>query len=255
MLMPESVLAAIIAGTATLSASYLQLKSALLRDAQAARGPSAAARRRKRVQLIILLVIIGGSAVGGFALSQWLTAGERAAQRTMQHELQTRVAELSHTADQLEIARAAGRAEIENQVLRRLGNDGVVVMATLPACRPPHPVGGAATDVIPTGLDTGPPVPAGRGCSEAQANSIVLCATVPAGATITEVELFSRFDDSDAPWSSNRVLPGQESAQARFQDNYVESAPAGGSRQVCQGFAHWSAEHARVARMVVRYSL
>jgi hypothetical protein len=255
MLMPESVLAAIIAGTATLSASYLQLKSALLREAQAARGPSAAARRRKRVQLIILLVIIGGSAAGGFALSQWLTAGERAAQQTMQHELQTRVAELSHTADQLEIARAAGRAEIENEVLRRLGNEGVVVMATVPACHPLHPPDPAAADAVASGLDAGPPVPAGRGCSETQANSVVLCATVPAAATITEVELFSRFDDSDLPWSTNRLLPGQESAQARFQEKYTESTPSGGTRQVCQGFAHWSAEHARVARMVVRYSL
>lgn len=254
MLMPESVLAAIIAGTATLSASYLQLKSALLRDAAAARGPSAALRRKKRVQLIILLVIIGGSAAGGFALSQWLAAGERAAQRTMQHELQTRVAELNHTADQLEIARAAGRAEIENEVLRRLGTDGVAVTATVPACRPAHPLGTAGADAGPT-LDTGPPVPTGRGCTEPEANTLNLCATVPASATITEVELFSRFGDTEAPWSASRFLPGQESGQARFEDKYTESAPAGGTRQVCQGFAHWSGEHARVVRVVVRYSL
>ena len=35
MLIPDSVLAAIIAGTATLSASLLQLRSALLREAAA----------------------------------------------------------------------------------------------------------------------------------------------------------------------------------------------------------------------------
>jgi hypothetical protein len=253
MLMPESVLAAIIAGTATLSASYLQLKSALLREAAAARGPSAALRRKKRVQLIILLVIIGGSAAGGFALSQWLTAGERAAQRTMQHELQTRVAELSHTADQLEIARAAGRAEIENEVLRRIGTDGVAVVATVPACRPAHPPAASGADAVPT-LDAGPPVPANR-CAEVESNTLNLCATVPASATITEVELYSRFVDSETPWSASRFLPGQESGQARFDDKYTEGAPAGGTRQVCQGFAHWSGEHARVVRMVVRYSL
>jgi hypothetical protein len=254
MLMPESVLAAIIAGTATLSASYLQLKSALLRDAAAARGPSAALRRKKRIQLIILLVIVAGSAAGGFALSQWLTAGERAAQRTMQHELQTRVAELSHTADQLEIARAAGRAEIRNEVLQRIGTEGIAVMATVPACRPAHPLGAAATDTS-SGLDAGPPVPATRGCSDAEANTLNLCATVPAGATITEVELFSRFADTETPWSASRFLPGQEAGQARFDDKYTQSAPAGGTQQVCQGFAHWSLEHARVVRMIVRYSL
>jgi hypothetical protein len=206
------------------------------------------------VQLIILLVIVGGSAAGGFALSQRLTEGERAAQRTMQQELQTRVAELSHTADQLEIARAAGRAEIENEVLRRLGTDGVAVVATVPACRPAHPLGALAADPAPT-LDAGPPVPARRGCAEAEANTLNLCATVPGSATITEVELFSRFGDTEAPWSTSRFLPGQESGQARFEDKYTESAPSGGTRQVCQGFAHWSGEHARVVRMVVRYSL
>jgi hypothetical protein len=252
MLMPESVLAAIIAGTATLSASYLQLKSALLRDAAAARAPSAALRRKKRVQLIILLVIIGGSAAGGFALSQWLTAGERAAQHTMQHELQTRVAELSHTADQLEIARAAGRAVIENEVRTRLGAEGVAVTATVAACHPAH-----AADVTDSGaaLDTGPPLSASHGCSASQAATLALCATVPAGAKVSEVELYSRYQDVDQPWSASRFLPGQESVQARFEDKYTETAPEAGSKQVCQGFAHWSAEHARVVRMVVRYSL
>src|SRR5205814_26228 len=72
--MPDSVLAAIIAGTATLSASLLQLRSALLREAT--RGQSAT-RRKGRIQLIILLVVVGGAAIAGFALSQWLTSGQR----------------------------------------------------------------------------------------------------------------------------------------------------------------------------------
>ena len=80
--MPDSVLAAIIAGTATLSASFLQLRSSLLRDG-ANRSPSAVTRRKGRLQLIILLVIIGAAAVSGFALSQWLNEGERAAQEVL----------------------------------------------------------------------------------------------------------------------------------------------------------------------------
>ena len=87
MLLPDSVLAAIIAGTATLSASFVQLRSALLRDAAAGRSASAS-RRRNRVQLIILIAIIVAAGVCGFALSQWLTSGERAAQGVMQRELQ-----------------------------------------------------------------------------------------------------------------------------------------------------------------------
>jgi hypothetical protein len=136
MSIPDSVLAAIIAGTATLSASFVQLRSALLREASAGRSASAT-RRRNRLQLIILVAIIGAAGACGFALSQWLTAGERAAQGVMQRELQARVAEISHTASQLELTRGSERADIENGVLRRIGSDGMVVIATVGPCRRP----------------------------------------------------------------------------------------------------------------------
>lgn len=248
--MSDSVLAAIIAGTATLSASLLQLRSALLRDA--ARGGSAA-RRKSRVQMIILLVVVGAAAVGGFALSQWLNSGERLAQKTLQQELQARVAEISRTASQLELTRAGARAEIENGVLRQMGADGVVVGATVAACRPALVIS-APGSASPPGLSSAPPA-AGRACTEAEASPVTLCATIPASARITEVELFSRLADSDAPWSANRYSPGQESGQARFAEKYSQSSAEGGTQQVCQAFAHWSAEHARSVRMVVRYSL
>jgi hypothetical protein len=244
--MSDSVLAAIIAGTATLSASFLQLRSAALRD----RGQSgAAARRKNQLQRIMFLVIVGGSAVSGFALSQWLTQGERNAQGALQKELQARIAEVSHTAGELEATRAAGRSEIETSVLRRIGGDGVAVAATVPACRA-GVVGATAMPVSTAGA----PAPA-RACNEAEATPVTLCATIPAGATVTEVALFSRLDDTQTPWSASRYLPGQESGQARFADKYSETAPEAGTRQVCQTFAHWDADHARVVRVLVRYSL
>jgi hypothetical protein len=84
---------------------------------------------------------------------------------------------------------------------------------------------------------------------------VTLCATIPANATITEVELYTRLAQSDTPWSTSRVLAGQESGQARFAEKYVESPEAPGTKQICQGFAQWSTEHARVARMVIRYGI
>ena len=253
MLMPDSVLAAIIAGSATLSASLLQLRSALLREA-AARSSSSASRRKSRVQRILVLVIAGAAAVSGFALSQWLTNGERAAQGVMQHELQARVAEISRTASQLELTRGSERAEIESGVLRRIGSEGVVVIATVPACRPA--LGVSASGAAAPAAVTADVAPASsRACTEAEASPVTLCASIPGNATVSEVALFSRPADSDAPWSASRFLPGQESGQARFAEKYSEGAPAEGVRQVCQGFAHWSAEHARVVRVIVRYSL
>jgi hypothetical protein len=252
MLISDSVLAAVIAGTATLSASFLQLRSALLREG-ASRSAASAARRKNRLQLLILLVVIGAAAVGGFAASQWLTNGERAAQAVMQRELQARVAEISHTASQLELTRGSERAEIERGVLRRIGLDGVVAMAMVAPCRP-------ALNTAPSPSPAAPPTAtadatAARPCTEAEASPVTLCATIPDNATVTEVELFSRPADSDAPWSASRLLPGQESGQARFAEKYSESTPDAGARQVCQGFAHWSADHARIVRMIVRYSL
>jgi hypothetical protein len=244
--MSDSVLAAIIAGTATLSASFLQFRSAALRD----RGQSSsAARRKNRLQRIVFLVIIGGSVVSGFALSQWLTQGERNAQGALQKELQARIAEVSHTAGELEAQRAAERAEIETGVLRRIGGDGVAVAATVPACHAGTP--GTFTTQVSTTAAAAP----ARACSEAEATPVTLCATIPASATVTEVALFSRLDDTQTPWSASRYLPGQESGQARFADKYSETAPDAGTRQVCQTFAHWDADHARVVRVLVRYSL
>ncbi|HYX75216.1 MAG TPA: hypothetical protein VE819_11075 [Steroidobacteraceae bacterium] len=274
MSIPDSVLAAIIAGTATLSASFVQLRSALLREAAAGRS-SAAARRRNRLQLIILFAVIGAAGVCGFALSQWLTAGERAAQAVMQRELQARVSEISHTASELELTRGSERADIESGVLRRIGNDGIVVTANVSACRPPlgspvlttvqapsATVSGILATAGPVSPAASPSQPPGeasaaavRSCTEAEASPVTLCATVPADASLTEVALFSRIADSSAPWSASRYLPGQESGEARFAATYSESTPEAGTRQVCEGFTHWSSDHARIVRMVVRYSL
>jgi len=249
--MSDSVLAAIIAGTATLSASFLQFRSASLREGGARQ--STAARRKNRLQRLVLLVIIGAAAVSGFALSQWLTDGERAAQGALQRELQARIAEISRTASDLELTRASARTEIETGVLRGIGAQGVAVTATVPACRPA--VSSGPPGASSPGVSSEPGVPAGRACLEAEASPVTLCASIPANATVTEVALFSRLSDAETPWSASRLLPGQESGQARFAEKYSESAPEAGARQVCQEFVHWSADHARVARVIVRYSL
>ena len=272
MSIPDSVLAAIIAGTATLSASFVQLRSALLREAA-----GRTSRRRNRLQLIIFFAVIGAAGVCGFALSQWLTSGERAAQSVMQRELQARVAEISRTAGQLELTRGSERADIESGVLRRLGSEGIVVMANVAPCHPSPvlpaantpagPATASATGAVtpPQGAPTTPgtaaqasneaPAMPARPCTEAEASPMTLCASIPASANVTEVALFSRAADSSAPWSASRYLPGQESGEARFAPSYSESTPEPGTRLVCQGFAHWASDHARIVRMVVRYSL
>jgi len=250
--MSDSVLAAIIAGTATLSASLLQLRSASLRNA-VTRGSGPASRRKSQLQRLILLGIVAGAAVAGFALSQWLSEGERSAQAALQRELLARVAESSRAAGQVEQTRSDVRAEIEGDYRRRLGAEGIVVTATVGAC---HPATTAAADggaASANAADAG--APPARPCTESEASPVVLCATIPANATVTEVGLFSRPAEAQTPWDASRFQPGQESDQARFADKYSEGTTEADTRQVCQGFAHWSTAHARSVRVVFHYSL
>ena len=251
--MSETVLAAIITATATVCMSLLQLRFSLNKDG-GTRLQAGGGRRKGRGPFAILFVIIVASAVGGFALSQWLTENDRASQSILQHELQDRVDQITRTANQLEQARAGVRADIEASVLRKIGSDGVVVMATVGPCRASLVVSqpGAAT---PPGVTAETTQPAAPTCTETEASSVTLCATIPTNATITEVDLYTRLADSDTPWSTSRVNAGQESGQARFAEKYVEAPEAQGAKQVCQGFTYWSTEHARVARMVVRYGI
>ncbi len=217
----------------------------------------------------MLLVIVGGSGASGFALSQWLTDGERRHSDAVLRELQMRIAEIGRTTSELELTRESARSDIQSAVLRELGSDGVAVAATVPACRPgpaaapatavPAAAPAAAPAATPAAAPTAgapsaaPPAP--RACTETDATPVTLCASIPAGAKVTEVALFSRLADTDTPWSASRYLPGQESGQARFADKYAEGTPDSGSRQVCQAFANWSVEHARMVRVLVRYSL
>lgn len=251
--MSDSVLAAIITATATICMSLLQLRFSLGKDV-GTRMQSSGGRRKARGPFAVLFVIIIASGVGGFALSQWLTENERVSQNVLQHELQDRVDQITRTANQLEQTRAGARAEIESGLLRKMGSDGVVVMATVAPCRPSLVVSppGATT---PPGVTSETAQPATPICTESEASSVTLCATIPSNATITEVELYTRPAQSDSPWSTARVIAGQESGQSRFAEKYVEEPESPGLKQVCQAFAHWSTEHARMARMVVRYGI
>jgi hypothetical protein len=72
---------------------------------------------------------------------------------------------------------------------------------------------------------------------------------------VSEIQLFARPTASDEPWSTHRLMPGQESNQARFAPQSMEKPDAPGLKQVCEGFSLWAAQESQVARMVVRYSL
>jgi len=252
--MSDGVLAAIIAASATVFTAIMQLKTAFTREV-AARAQAPYSRKKNRLPLILLTVILGASGVAGFALSQWITEHQRATQNAVQAELRARIEQMSRTESQL----AATHAEISSSIRRNLGLEGVIVMATVGPCRPALVVSTPALSATPAegaGQPAGQPAPTSSpsSCTESEAAAVTLCATIPANATITELALYVRPVDSEVPWSASQVMPGHEVDQARFAEVPVEVADSATTKQVCEGFAHWS-ERGRVVRMVARYSL
>jgi hypothetical protein len=259
--MSDGVLAAIIAACATVFASFLQIRASFTKEVAARAFPSSKGRK-SRAPLMLMVLMLSGAAVGGFALSQWLMENERAMQNVLQQEMKARIATLTKSESQLADARNGARAEIEAGVMKRLGLEGVVVAATVAPCKVPvvvnTPTLANRTDTpAPTATTTQPAVPgaAASSCTETDASPITLCATVPMGATVTEVELFVRPPESDMPWASARVSAGVEAEQSRFAEKPMEVPDSAQTKQVCEIFSNWSSERARVARMLVRYSL
>jgi hypothetical protein len=254
--MSDGVLAAIIAAAATVFASFLQLRSSFAKELTARTMPSSRGRK-SRLPFMILCVMLGGAAVGGFALSQWLTEHERVAQSEVQRVLRERIDTMTRTESALEKT----RAEIETGLLREQGMQGVVVMATVGPCKPPillnTPALAAGAGETPAQMPSQPATAAAPAstCSEADASPITLCATIPADATLGEIELYTRAAGSDTPWANARAMPGQELEQSRFAEKPTEVADGSTTKQVCEGFVQWSTEHAHVARMLVRYTM
>src|SRR6266850_622704 len=226
--MPDSVLAATIAAAATLVATIMQLRASLAREA-AARSGSGSSRRKSRAPMALLFLILIAAASGGFALSHWLTADERIAKVELKKEMDAHMAELDRTAKQFAEARSGVRAELEAETLRQIGAAGVVSLAALAPCRPAAPL------VAATGSS-----PAPAACTESEATTVTLCVSIPVRSSVSDVELYSRPVDSDAPWSTVRVQPGQEIDHARFATAPSEIPDSDTTKLVCQGFSHWA---------------
>jgi len=258
--MSDGVLAAIIAACATVFTSFLQIRASFTKEVAARAFPSSKGRKG-RAPVMFMVLMLGGAAVGGFALSQWLMENERAMQNALQAEMQARIVSLTKSESELAESRIAARAEIEAGVMKRLGLEGIVVAATVAPCKAPLVVNtptlaSRAETPAPTATATQPtsaPVPSSS-CTENDASPIMLCATVPMAATVTDVELFVRPSESDTPWANARVSAGVATEQTRFSEKPLERPDTAQTKQVCELFSNWSSERSRVARMLVRYS-
>ena len=262
--MSDGVLAAIIAAGATVFGSFIQLRTSLAKEL-AARTRSTPSRKANHVLLILLVAMLVGAAVGGFALAQWVFESERAAQQALVRDLRDRIGDLTQYKSEIERTRTELHSVVETDVLRQIGADGVAVLATASPCKlatagaraatlaATGPAALTATVAKPATAQSTASAPAAA-CVESDAAPVVLCATIPAAAQLGNVELYVRQSDAMGHWSDSRMMPGEAMASARFATKPVESADGPARKQVCIGFSQWS-DQARIARMVVHYSL
>ena len=237
----EPLIAAMIGAAATVATALVQLRISWRKEIRERERGQPITKKSRRGPVIVVFVLLVAGAVGGFALSQYFVSLREGDRDALRADLQSKLSEINATALRLAEARMNERKQIETEVQRadasRQGEEGAAASVVVAPCKP-EGVPGARQE-----------------CTEQSALRITVCARVPAGATIKEVQLYIRSDDPKQGWPEARVQPGQEVGQSRFADKFSERPEDADSKQVCQGFSNWSPNKSRFARVVVKYAL
>jgi hypothetical protein len=237
MNLSDPIVAAFIAAGATVLATLVQLRISWRKELRERERGQPITKKTRRGPVMVVFALMIAAAVGGFALSQYFVSLREGDRDALRADLQSKLSEINATAMRLEQARLNERDQIETGARRadaaRLGEEGVAASVVVGPC---------------------PAVPADH-CTEKSAVRVAVCAKVPASASVKEVLLYTRFEDSQAPWADARVQAGQDAGQARFVDKTLERPDGDGVKQVCQAFVNWNREKSRLARILVKYSL
>ena len=243
MNLSDPVLASVIGAAATVLAALVQLRLSWRKELRERERGQPITKKTRRGPVTVVFLLLIAAAVGGFALSQYFVSLREVDRDALRADLQAKLSEINATALRLEHARLAERRQIESEIHQadalRQGEEGAAATVLVGPCK--------SESAAPSGSKPE--------CSEKSAVRVAVCARVPAQATVKEVLLYTRFEDSQQPWPDSRVQGGQDAGQARFVDKFIERPEGEAGKQVCQGFAHWSGEKSRLARIVVKYTL
>ena len=243
MSLSDPVMAALIGASATVLAALVQLRLSWRKELKERERGQPITKKTRRGPVIVVFALMIAAAVGGFALSEYFMTLRNGDRDTLRTELQSKLSEISASAARLERARLAERDQVESGILRaealRRGEEGVAASALVGPCKAQIAAGPVSKP----------------DCNELSAVRVAVCARVPASATVKEVLLYTRFEDTQQPWADSRVQPGQDAGGARFVEKVFERPDGDAAKQVCQGFVNWSGEKARLARILVRYTL
>ena len=236
------IAAALIGAAGTVLTALVQLRMSWRRELKDRERGQPITRKTRRGPVITVFVLMIAAGAGGFFLSQYVMSLLDEDRESLRAEVKSRLSEISASAARLERARLNERGEIESGVLRaearRQGEEGVAASAMVGPCR-----------------QEGAAAPGSKSpCGEQNAVRVAVCVRVPAAATVREVLLYTRFEESQQPWADSRVQAGQDAGQAKFADKFFERPEDDAAKQVCQSFVNWSADKARQARILVKYS-
>jgi hypothetical protein len=239
MNLSDPVVTAFIGAAATVTGALVQLRISWRKEMRERERGQPISRKQRRGPVLLIFALMTASAVGGFALSQYLMALRYGDQDAIRSELQAKLNEIAASAARLEHARfdaPKGDAEAKRAEPSRDGDEGATGSVVVAPCK---------AEAAPGKHD----------CSEQGAVRVAVCARVPAAATVRDVQLYTRLEDSQQPWAEARVQAGQDAGQAKFVEKFYERSDVDGSKQVCQGFSSWNGEKARLARILVKYAL
>ncbi len=238
MNLSDPVMAALIGASATFATALFQLLVNARR--QAAERAAGKPATRKTGNWLAIFGLMLAAAVGGYAYAEYQTFRGRDDDKVLRQEMQTRLRDIGDAAVRLERAglqkndQSGFDARLDAE--RRRGAEGVAAIIGLPPC-----------------VNSQSASESSAGCNEGSALHTSVCAIIPATAVVTEVQVFTRLEESQQPWPEAMVQLGQDAGAAKFVDAFYERTQADG-KEVCQRFVHWNSQKARLARILVKYT-
>lgn len=225
----ETIVAAIIGALATMGTAIFQL----IRN----RAPEGSKPKKNRMRsLVATIALMIGCVVGGYAWSSLkAVSAKEELQSTMKAEFAEQFAALA--ARQTDKA-ANDEADAASALPARHGETGSAEsLAHLPPCRiNAHPD------------EVGPVT-----CSDRVAQTIALCANIPAAAQATNVRVQARVPKSESPWLE-RDAGAPTLGSLRFGESTTEYPTSADQRSVCLDVSNWSVEDTLAVRLIVDYA-
>lgn len=235
-----ALLASLIGATATITAALLQLRIAWRKEMKARENRAPITKKARRGPVTTVFVLMAASAVGGFALAQYLATGGWMVPATAETDIGEKLEQLRITVERLEkVALQAKEASVEPvRVAPSLNSDVEETAATVvfPSCV-----------VSVDGTED-------RACEEREAARVVLCAEVPSGATVTRIERFALDEADPRPWTDARTELDQPLVNGRFVGDSAERPGNDRHKLICQEIHHWN-NRGRMAGIVVNHTI